>query len=129
MDNRIFNVNGRGHTLLAKAIDLVMLQKGFNVESWSFSEKSGLILYWTKDQKDAHPFPSPLNAAQITPFIISWLTSEQAKKVECKGWDANADHDGDNKLGWRVFCGDWGYVEESWAAIFAVKPAYMWYGK
>lgn len=131
-DNRIFNVNGAldrgGEQLLQKALELAFESAGYKAVAWRFSLKHGLIFDWCDGAKDSVRLPSPSTAVEVLPMVLSWLRSEDAKKVECEGWDADADHDGENGPGWRVHCGDWGHVE-GWQAIVAVKPAFMWYGK
>lgn len=42
-------------------------------------------------------------------------------------------HDGDNEIGWRVYCEDWGKIytsdNRSIDGVIAIKPVYLWYGK
>lgn len=127
-DNRIFNVNGRGDEQLLAALNLAFSQEGSSAKAWKSSKRHGLILLW-HNGTDGTPFPSAMTAEECLPFIKAWLKSEDAKGVEMIGWDANADHDGDNGMGWRVYCEDWGHVDNSSSAICAVKPAMLWYGK
>ncbi len=138
MDNRIFNVNGESPTMLRDALKLVFAQEGDRTRAaaWVFSQEHGMILLWvipsTGDYLRPHPctpFPTPLTAEQVEPLVSLWLKSEQAKTVKCEKWDADADHDGSNGLGWRVYCGDWGHVGNESYGICAIKPAWMWYGK
>lgn len=132
MDNRIFNVNGRldrgGEKLLQKALELAFEISGHKAKAWRVSPEHGLILDYCDGAKGALQLPSPATAAQVLPLVVGWLSSDAAKAIKCVGWDRDADHDGDNGPGWRVYCGDWGHVE-GWQAIVAVKPAFMWYGK
>lgn len=135
MDNRIFNVNGRGEELLSKTLDLVMSQyaSSYNkspISAWKHSKQYGLILYWFHNENDeSTPLPCDTDAKGILPIVLDYLSSDKAKEVETRGWDSNSDHDGHNKLGWRVYCEDWGKIDHSHYAICAIKPAYMWYGK
>lgn len=130
MDNRIFNVNGKGGPMLAEALALAFKQESINTrcEAWVFSQKHGLILLWHAE-KGAHPMPAPMLAHECVPFVMSWLKSPQADTVEKTGWDADTQHDGSNSDGWRVYCEDWGHVAENHYAICAVKPVKLWHGK
>jgi hypothetical protein len=132
-DNRIFNVNGRldggGEKLLEQALELAFAIAGYKgVVAWRVTRKSGLILDWTDGATGSAKLPAPMNAKQVMSIVLPWLQSEAAKETELDSWDMNADHDGDNGPGWRVYCGEWGHVE-GWHAIVAVKPVFMWYGK
>jgi hypothetical protein len=131
MDNRIFNVNGSTLEQLKLAIQLVCMQdyKLSNpVVAWNFSEKHGLIFYW-KHVEGSHKFPVPVTAESAALIVWDWLKTDDPWKMQLSGWDADADHDGSNSRGWRVFVEDWGNVDRSSYAIFAVTPAYMWHGK
>ena len=132
MDNRIFNVNGRldrgGEQLLLKTLELAFEISGHKAAAWRVSLDHGLILDWCDNATGSNRFPSPVTATQVMPMVASWLHSDEAKQVKCEDWDADADHDGHNGPGWRVYCGDRDHVQ-GWQAIVAVKPAFMWYGK
>ncbi len=134
MDNRIFNVNGHGDEFLRDVLDLAFRQHSPRgcCRAWLSHPQKGFILLWS-DELDSglgviNKLPA-ISAAGVLPLIVSWLTSDEAAKVPCEGWDANADHDGSNSRGWRVYCEDWGRVAGSFGAICAVKPAYLWHGK
>ncbi len=136
--NRIFNVNGKTEAMLRDALKLVFAQEGDHTRAhaWVEHPEHGIILLWgipsTGDYLRPYScskFLSPLTAEEVTPLIVTWLKSDEAKIVKCEHWDANADHDGSNSLGWRVYCGDWGHVGEERYSICAVKPAWIWYGK
>ena len=62
-------------------------------------------------------------------MVQAWLASDEAKQTVKEGWDRDLDHDGSNGPGWRVYCEDWGHVATYSAAICAVKPVWLWYGK
>ncbi len=136
--NRIFNVNGKSEAMLRDALKLAFAQHGDHTRAvaWVESPKHGIILLWavpsTSDYLKPYPctrFLSPLTAEEAAPLMWSWLHSDDAKKVECIGDDADYDHDGHNGAGWRVYCERWGHVGTETYAICAVKPAWMWYGK
>jgi hypothetical protein len=128
--NRKFNVNGSGESMLLATLALVFEQKGLGARAYKFTE-SGLVLYWgVADGTVALPKAADgLSAAQCLPFVVAWLQGDHAKGVVCEGWDADYDHEGWNIVGWRVFCGDWGHVEQSPYAICAIRPAFLWLGK
>ena len=129
MDNRVFNVNGKTNDALLAALELAFSQAGSKCKGWKATEK-GLILMWYVDGTTT-PLPTKegMTASEILPMVLSWMKSDAAKEVEMTGWDANADHDGHNTVGWRVYCEDWGHVGGNSAVICAVKPAFMWHGK
>ena len=130
MDNRIFNVNGNEDKQLLDTLKLVFTQRGSTCKATLFDKEKGLILLWWCETGDkGNLLPTDLTAEEIFPIVKSWLKSKQASEVECKGWDANSQHDGSNSMGWRIYCEDWGHVGGISYAICAVKPAYMWYGK
>lgn len=129
-DNRIFNVNGESDGDLLGALKLVFAQENTTCKGWMFKPTHGLILLWWADEgQGVNKFPAPLTAEECFIFVKSWLKSEDAAKVEMKDWDADADHDGHNEMGWRVYCEDWGHVANRSDAICAVKPIHCWYGK
>jgi hypothetical protein len=127
-DNKIFNVNGHGLDMLTRTLKLV------NDDDDSFrglilDANHGLIWLWTNPHiSRAIIYDIALSARQAAEITMQWLESNEPKP-EMTGWDANADHDGDNKLGWRVYVEDWGDVGSINCAICAVRPAYLWYGK
>jgi hypothetical protein len=126
-DNRIFNVNGKGDDLLLATLWLAFRQAGYSTaKAWRVDPVKGMILLWYATETDT-PFPAPMGADEVYHVVRQWLLSKP--QAECVGWDADADHDGSNSLGWRVYCEDWGHVGDDHYAIVAVKPAWMWYGK
>lgn len=129
-DNRIFNINGNEDEHLLAVLKLAFAQKGTTCKGTFFDVNKGLILLWWCDKGDKGcPLPVPLTAEECFPIIKSWLKGEQAASMKCEGWDADADHDGDNSMGWRVYCEDWGHVADISYALCAVRPAFMWHGK
>lgn len=129
MDNRIFNVNGTGRDMLEKALKLALIQSGNRgFASWIVDPKKGLLLCWT-DVEGANNFITNLSAAQVVDQVAVWLTTDEAKRIPKGDMCDNADHDGDNEMGWQVYCESWGHVGGNRYAICAVRPAYLWYGK
>lgn len=129
-DNIVFNVNGRldrdGPELLLATLKLAFRRSRKTAKAWRIDKKLGLVLYWT-DHPEATNFLATMDAEHLFPPILWYLKS----KPDCEtvGVDSNADHDGDNGPGWRVYCEDWGHVGGHWQAFLAIKPAFMWYGK
>lgn len=114
-DNRILNINGYGKKMLKDAIKIAC-SKGnkfeTKIEASIFDLNSGLILLWTPCEA-ATKFEKPLSSNEMTEIAFKWLSSEEAMKMKFEGWDSDADHDGSNSIGWRVYCEDWGHVAES----------------
>lgn len=131
MDNRIFNVNGRGVDMLKKALELAFMQEGQNTtcKAWKQTEKHGLILLWTDSVEGASDLPAGLDPSECALLVDKWLKSDFAKTVELSDFCDDQDHDGDNDKGWQVYCEDWGHVDNEHYAICAIKPAYLWMGK
>lgn len=130
MDNKVFNVNGRSKLQLQATLKLAMLDeydKERKAKSWKFDPNKGLILQWSNENGTS--FPIELSSVMLTEIVWEWLQSKEAKSMLFEGWDANADHDGDNELGFRVYCEDWGHVGGDYSAIIAIRPSYCWYGK
>lgn len=128
MDNRVFNVNGKTDDQLLAALELVFAQAGDQTcKGWKVTD-GGLVLCWYV-KSGVIALPTAATAKEIFPMVRSWLKSDEAKTIKCEGWDADSDHDGHNRIGWRVYCGDWGHTCGETVSICAVKPAFMWYGK
>jgi len=127
-DNLIFNVNGTEDEDLLNALKLVFSTSGYKAESWIIDKKKGFVLLWSDNKGNKLPYP--MSALEIFPMIKGFLESEQAKEIECKDWDEDTDHDGDNELGWRVYTENWGKIDGvDGCSFLAIKPTYVWYGK
>lgn len=143
MDNKIFNVNGRTKEQLRAALDLLLMDEyggHRKVEGWYFLKDKGFVLTWHADVKlgstaftNALGQPKVPTHEELTDILWEWLKSPDALSVPHTGWDHDADHDGDNELGWRLYTEDWGCVNRNGGidhySIAALKPAYLWYGK
>jgi hypothetical protein len=138
-DNRMFKVNGEGLEDLKTALSLVFKQQGYNskAKGWSVSPEHGFVLYWYKENHSGvpginekiHALPG-LNSELSAQMIWDWLQDKDTwKNNKYDSWECDADHDGSNKVGWLVYCGEWGHVGHSHASICAVKPCYLWLGK
>lgn len=139
MDNRVFNVNGSGEETLGRVLELAFAQEGRNTKAKYFvvDNKKGLILLWYVGdswKKKVSKFLTPLTAKAVTPMVVEWLQSDEAKTIVLGDWDSDSDHDGSNSYGWRVYCERWGHiqVEDGLSydgSIVAITPAFMWHGK
>lgn len=137
-DNRVFNVNGKGPELLAETIKLAFAcsssYSGITYDTctaWKYKKDKGLILYscFSDTDKDINKFPGKLSYAAAANMVIEWLESKEAAATVLDGWDKDADHDGSNSKGWRVYVEDWGRVGGDFGVICAVTPAFIWHGK
>jgi hypothetical protein len=132
VDNKVFNVNGKSKELLAKVLDIKFSQDGYaetKAKAWAVHPEKGLILYWHKDT-NTNALLTPLSASGVVDMVWEWLKSDEAKTIKMVDtWEVNMKHDGSNSLGWRVYVEDWGHVADSFYAICAIKPAYLWHGK
>ena len=133
MDNRLFNINGKDKEMLGDTLRLAFLQNGNNTKavSWKEDLQYGLILCWYCPENDNtyHKFPTGLPADKVLDIVWAWLEEVDISKMILKSWEKDADHDGDNKRGWRVYVEDWGHIGSISNAICAIKPIYLWYGK
>lgn len=140
MDNRVFNVNGTGLDGLKQAIALAFEQdQGFysslepaTAEGWIESEEKGLILMrWAEaGAKGFQRFIVPHDPETAAAVVWQWLGNDKVwDKIKLEGWDVYYDGDGSSSKGWRVYCEEWGHVGDYFAAICAIKPAWMWHGK
>ena len=127
MDNRIFNVNGKGDDTLLATLRLAFKQEGdrCTAKAYIIDPEKGMILLWHSDGGTV--FPSPLTPEQVVPIVSAWLATKP--DIKCESWDKDHDHDGHNSLGWRVYVEDWGHVKSIFHTICAIKPAYLWHGK
>lgn len=137
MDNRIFNVNGTGKDELGRILFAAFAQCSSCAlaAAYRVTPKHGLILYQyhTDDKRESGKefirFPAKLGAEAALSVVWQWLESGPVPSKELSHWDLDADHDGSNSIGWRVYCEDWGHVDNDWGAICAITPAFMWHGK
>lgn len=129
-DNRQFNVNGRGKEMLVQTLELAFAQQGDKARATGYflAPDHGLVLVWCESARPEHLFPAPLTASAAAEMVWAWLESKPSIAIRSQ-WDRDADHDGDNSVGWRVYCEDWGHVDGRANAIVAVKPVFLWHGK
>lgn len=140
MDNRVFDINGKGQDGLTKVLDLAMwhrsgcykFDKPETAEGYTIDPAVGLILLSNVDEKNIlhHKFIAPLNAEALAGMVMAWLNTDEAKAIPPQKWDDDCDHDGHNSQGWRVFCGGWGHTgTANWRAIVGIRPVFLWHGK
>lgn len=155
MDNSLFKVNGSlkkqdSFDFLRSTVELILRQAGFNGQNrvlpsgYSFSKEKGLVFYCHKPsslKKGVEYVPFSLMPGQTefhglsiddtTQAIRSWFKSPQVNEVNIKDddWLCDFAHDGHNEPGFLIYVEDWGKVDGSDAALFGVKPCYLWHGK
>lgn len=143
-DNRTFNVNGelekKDNNILLQALNLAFatengansMRKAGLCAGWRFHPDTGLSLLWSADFKGDNKLPASMGAEEVFPFVLAWLRGEQAKSMKCVNRDQNADHDGHNDGGWRVyFNSGWEQdkADEQFYTICTIRPIFCWYGK
>jgi len=141
MDNRLLDINGplddrrpeEGERLLLMALEIAFRQDSFGenprtCKSYNITPK-GLVLSWWGNDQSWQACPGNLSAKDCLPFALAYLRSDKAKDCELAQWERNADHDGHNSHGWRVYVEKWGHVGDCSTALCAVKPCFMWHGK
>jgi len=71
----------------------------------------------------------------LTFALWNWLENfNEIEKMKFKRWEDNADHDGSNEIGFRIYTEEWGHIKINKHSIDhytigAIKPVYLWYGK
>lgn len=131
--NRIFNVNGIDKEFFVDTLTLAIKQETTDgkVAGYRIHPQKGFILLWSVssdvESRKGIAFPVKMSANLVADIVWEWL--QTGPETEYPHWDEDCDHDGHNELGWRIYCENWGHVDSDWAAICAIKPAYIWYGK
>lgn len=118
MDNRIISIQSIGKNDFDLAMKLVIGDKktvGYGVV------KNSLVLYW-HNADNVQILPYEMDAQEATNFAWGWLCKNKPSAEQ-------PDHDGDNKIGFRVFNEAWGYVYGESAAYVAIEPIWAMYGK
>lgn len=139
MDNRLFNVNGHGKEMLAATLHLARVQEGGcwdfdkprKIDGYYVDPQKGLLLLWhvSSSNPKHQKFIAPMSPEAVTPMVLEWLKTDEALKIPLDRWERDADHDGSNSMGWRVYCEDWGHVGSDSYAFVAIKPVFLWHGK
>lgn len=143
MDNRFFNVNGKTKEQLKLALELLLFNEygeKDKVAGWYFSKQKGFVLTWANpDKHKSSPFtnrlgqPEEIDVNELLELLWKWKDTEQASTVELEDFEDDADHEGSNDKGWRLYTEKWGHIEEGSSidhySIAAFKPVWLWYGK
>lgn len=86
-----------------------------------WKEKDNTLIFAWTDGNVLIPFPTPIDYEEATVIARRWLE----EKAE---YGRQSDHDGDNGKSNRVYCDDWGHVDNDYKC-FAVEPVWEMYGK
>lgn len=107
------------------------LDTKFEGVEWHERDKPGptrptLVFYWSdpslKEATEILMYVKPREAATM---VIAWMDT----LVKKDKFPPQPDHDGSNSRGFRVFCEQWGHVNDNHYAIVAVQPTWAMYGK
>lgn len=138
MDNPVFNVNGKmdDRESLHQLLDLRLKQHcPYNdriISGYSISKKYGLTLHSSETSgmsNDYVKFPNKLTIKEVMPIINGFLDNKELTN-ELSEWDAEPKYsEVDSKLGWRIYCEDWGHIGNHWSGFVAIKKVWLWHGK
>lgn len=119
MDNRVFSITSEGDKDFELAMKIAFSR---NNKAVGYLVKDNvLIFYWVKSD-DMIPLPYEMDVSQATEFSKGWLKSVKPSQRE-------PDHDGDNEIGFSVWCESWGHVNSDYKAFVAIEPIWAMYGK
>jgi len=126
-----FTINGDNNEALEKVLKLALELSGWKEFEAFYEDRNGLVLCaYECDGSTVYPFkaPIPLLVEQINRYIKK-LSSEDILRLAGK----EPDNDGIVRLGWEVFhplwYGDNGIDKYELAAVIAVRPCWIVYGK
>lgn len=135
-NNRIFDINGPMEdresfdAVIALAFRLSCHHKlKIDASSFLFDGQSGLVFSWSESDKALVKLPCPIGPKSVAEIAWNWLDTMEAKGMHLGHWECDAEHDGNNSPGWRVFLEDWGHVGAVRSAICCVRPCFVWHGK
>ena len=156
MDNRRFNVSGETQSGLAETLSLYGTLVNGRRRAWNIPGQIdfvgyrldpcfGMVLFiYNNNAMIKFPFDEGKYPTNLAAFFYNYLNSPNSVVVDLPphvsgyddfaslrsdfSWDRDADHDGSNSVGWRVFCGQWGHINNSDEAL-AIRPIFNWYGK
>lgn len=80
-----------------------------------------LVLLSYNKYPNSIPFPAPLDVYDSTIIVRSFLKNTKSQE--------QPDHDGYNKLGFRVFNNEWAKVDGIDGSICGIQPAWLVYSK
>ena len=116
------------------------------VAGYVIHRKYGMILFWHKqkpkielrtseDNEFSNMTYEEVDFKEMPPidvidFVESWLKKANPRDFEIiDQWEEDADHDGSNDVGFRMYNETWGHVGGSGYAFIAIKPVWVWFGK
>ncbi len=119
-DNAEFNVVGDRDGDFASTMRLVFQLEGYfsdkpRAKAYKV-ENNVLSILWSTDEVSVK-FPTCLGVEEVIPIALAWL--REAK------YDAQPDHDGDNKKGWHIFQSRSNF----YTIICSIEPRWTTYGK
>lgn len=120
MDNFQIDITSEGS--IFKAMELAF-RDGPNMRAvgYRISTEKGLIFYQYGSSARMTALPFKIDAAGAADFATQWLAEQN--------YGPEPDHDGDNGKGWRLYCEEWGHVDNESQAFVAVQPVWAMYGK
>lgn len=123
MDNFRILVIHKNYQELALTLRIAFDTRG-NATHYVIHPEKGFVLCRHEDlHLKTHPFPIPLTSETAADMVYGWLTSLATYPSE------DIDSDVSYERGWEAYNEDWGHILGSDAAIIAVKPAWILYGK
>lgn len=129
MDNEQFDILTYGAKKLENAVALVMSGEkvvGYRDAPATDEKPRRLIFYWADESgADYHPFPTVLDAVAVTDICRRWLESLERDEIP-----GEIDMDGSCiPDAFRVYTEEWGRVDNSGRAVFAIHGHHRWCGK
>lgn len=116
-----------GNARLMSAIEIACGERSRAAKAYqctAIDDVPTLIFMWSTDDKpQCIKLPFPMNATRMSDFAQGWLDSLDKHILH------EPEHDGGNKLGWRVFNDCWGHVGGCHYAIVGIQPAWIMYPK
>lgn len=145
MDNFHIDILAEGDETLLEALAIAFRHNapggkathwaGFDMKfkgvEWYSRDRPGtkrptLVFYWIDPKlDDATPFPAPIKPKEAVAMVGVWMEGLK----EGNRFPQEPDHDGSNGEGYRIFCEQWGHVNDNHYAIVAVQPTWAMYGK
>lgn len=119
-DNQVISITGVDRLAFDRAFEFFGLD---HVVGYEITSTHGLILYWAP-ANSMTPLPFKMTPAGIRTFCWEWLNCAGAEML-----GSQPDHDGSNKLGWRIYNEEWTHVNGRRQALCAVQPIWAMYGK
>ena len=118
---------------LQPALKLVMLVRNSEATHYRINEKYGMVLYDKRfcDHGEKHVPPLISIPEWQKPWTLAkeWLETAKPDPQFLDEMERDADHDGDNSVGFRMFNEVWAMVDGDHHAFIAIKPVYLWHGK